>query len=307
MKRFLKYCVLFLMPIAISLILLELLVGFIPNSYSYKYNYVKNNGGQIQALAIGHSQLYDGFKPESCCLPSFNLCNSSQSYIDNYYLLLELLPYMPNLKVVIIPIGYIDVELTTNYRGLTDRSCYYHKYMNLNYNGQLPLKYWFECLDPLKAGEKCFLYFVKHTDMIGCDSMGRRNTHYLRNRQHALGYENQIENFSHKEHDYRNFCLQDGDYLTKTLRILNEKNISAVLVSPPYYWDCGSKKVNHEQKKYLQYCIQKLSKEYRFKYVNMETDSTFHDEDFYNETHLSEYGAEKFTQKLNSFLRVVLY
>ena len=61
---------------------IELITAQIPNSYSYKYNYIKTNGNKIQALAIGHSQLYDGFKPESFYLPSFNLCNSSQSYVD---------------------------------------------------------------------------------------------------------------------------------------------------------------------------------------------------------------------------------
>ena len=83
MKKFLKNCSLFVLPIALSLIVIELITTQIPNSYSYKYNYIKTNGNKIQALAIGHSQLYDGFKPESFYLPSFNLCNSSQSYVDN--------------------------------------------------------------------------------------------------------------------------------------------------------------------------------------------------------------------------------
>ena len=86
MKRFLKYCGLFFLPIALSLLAIELITAQIPNSYSYKYNYVKKNGDKIQALAIGHSQLYDGFKPESFFLPSFNLCNSAQSYVDAYRL-----------------------------------------------------------------------------------------------------------------------------------------------------------------------------------------------------------------------------
>ena len=137
---------------------IELITAQIPNSYSYKYNYVKINGNKIQALAIGHSQLYDGFKPESFYLPSFNLCNSAQSYVDNYYLLCELLQDMPNLKVVIMPIGYLNVDIKKSDINLTDRSCYYYKYMNIDYDGRVPLRYRLECFDPNRAGSKIIQY-----------------------------------------------------------------------------------------------------------------------------------------------------
>ena len=162
MKRFLTYCALFVMPGALLFVAMEVIVGFIPNSYSYKYNYVKANGGDIQALAVGHSQLYDGFMPEAFFLPAFNLCNSAQSYIDDYYLMRELLDDMPNLQVVILPIGYVDVGVPVEEGYLTDRACFYHKYMHLDYAGRLPLKYWFECFAPRRTWDKIWMYFVEH-------------------------------------------------------------------------------------------------------------------------------------------------
>ena len=93
MRKFLLYGLLFLIPIVLFLVSLEVMVHNIPNSYSYKYNYVKNRGDSIQAISMGHSQMYDGFMPEVFNLKAFNLCNSAQSYKEDYYILKECSSY----------------------------------------------------------------------------------------------------------------------------------------------------------------------------------------------------------------------
>lgn len=302
MKLFIKNSILFVLPIILLLVVLEIIVGSIPNSYSYKYNYVRKNGEKIQAIAIGHSQLYDGFKSESFYLPSFNLCNSGQGYLDNFYLLGELLPYMPNLKMVIMPIGYINVGKTKDNIEdieLTDRSCYYHKYMNIDYDGHVPLKYLFECFDPFRSAKKIVSYYVLHSDIVGCDSMGRRSTHYLKNRKHALGENNLFELYTCKEYDSDKMCLKEESYLVKTFDKLMKKKIQVVLVSPPYYWNCGFGIANKEQKMFAKNRITELRKKYPIQYIDLESDTTFTYDDFFDETHLSELGAEKFTQLLS--------
>lgn len=300
MKHFLSYCTIFAIPIIIFLITLEIVVEYIPNSYSYKYNYVIKHGDGIQALAVGHSQLYDGFMPESFFLPSFNLCNSAQSYIDNYYLLRELLPYMPNLKLVIMPVGYADVKVINNKTKmkLYSRSCYFHKYMNLDYDGHVPIRYFFESFDPQRASKKVYSYYFEHSDIVGCDSMGRRSTHYLRDRKYKLGYE-WLKKYTRKECAYHKLCLGDEDFLLKTIEMLCEKNILIVMVSPPYYWDCGFKNVNEGQRRFVKRYMDDLCRKYPILYFDHESDSTFTYDDFFDEMHLSEIGAEKFTEKLN--------
>ncbi len=301
MKHFLRYCAIFAIPIIIFLITLEIIVGNIPNSYSYKYNYVIKHGDGIQALAVGHSELYDGFMPESFYLPSFNLSNAAQDFIDNYYLLCELLPYMPNLKLVIMPVGYSNVRVINNKKKmiLSDRSCYYHKYMNLDYDGHVPLRYLFESFDPHKASDKVYSYYIKHKDIVRCDSMGRRSTHYLQDRKHELGYNKIIEGYTQKECDYHKLCIDKEDFLLKTLEMLCEKNISIVMVSPPYYWDCAFKNINEQQRCFVKRYMDDLCSRYPILYFDHQSDSTFTYDDFYNETHLSEIGAKKFTEMLN--------
>ena len=48
-----------------------------------------------------------------------------------------------------------------------------------------------------------------------------------------------------------------------------------------------------------------FSANYSIKYMNMENDTSFVSDDFFDETHLSELGAEKFTKKLNNFFEFV--
>ena len=48
----------------------------------------------------------------------------------------------------------------------------------------------------------------------------------------------------------------------------------------------------------------KLCKKYpSVHYLNMESDTSYIYDDFFNETHLSEIGAEKFTMRLNNYIK----
>ena len=302
MKKFLIYVTLFTIPIVIILIGLEITVKTIPNSYSYKYDYIKLHGDKIQALAIGHSQLYDGIMPEVFSVPSFNLCNSDQNYADDYYLLQELLPDMPNLKIVVLPIGYMNVTDVKFDNGLTERSCYYHEYMGLGYDGHLPLGYRFECFMPYKALNKVVSYYCFHEDIVGCDSLGRRTEHYLRYRKNLVGDERIIRGYTCHEHDVKNLCIKYENYLKRTLNLLTAKGISVVMVSPPYYWNSERQRVNKEQVLFLDKYMAGLSADYPIKYLDLENDTTYSYDDFFDETHLSEKGAEKFTKAIDEFI-----
>ena len=81
--------------------------------------------------------------------------------------------------------------------------------------------------------------------------------------------------------------------------MLCEKNISIVMVSPPYYWDCAFKNINEQQRCFVKRYMDDLCSRYPILYFDHQSDSTFTYDDFYNETHLSEIGAKKFTEMLN--------
>lgn len=295
MKKLITTIILFVSPIIVYLVALEIVVGRIPNSYNYKYNFIKTQGESFEAIAMGHSQLYDDFYPRYFDLPAFNLSNSNQTYEDNYYLLEELLPFMPNLKVVIFPIGYFDVGEAKQKDEITDRSRYYHKYMNIDYSGRLPLKYKYECLNPRLATNKVYQYYVQHVDMVGCDSLGTRNNHHLKDRPERLGF-GKLNRYTVKANT--DLCIRGMSYLERAIQMLVNSGIKVVLVSPPYYWG-NYKGTNKEQKVFVKKAINKLCDDYPIVYVDLEENSSFKYDDFYDETHLNEIGGEKFTRILN--------
>ena len=294
MKKFIKYVILFVMPILVFMAALEILVHTVPNSYSYKYNYVKNHGAEIKAVAVGHSQFFNCFKPDLFYLPSFNLSNSSQNYKDDYYVLRELMPYMPNLEMVLLPIGYLNVGFDL---GFQQRSCFYHEYMNIDYDKQLPLDCRFECFYVKKSAEKLYSYYFLHDDMLKCDSLGWRYG-YLRDRANPLGVNNLINSYTLD--DDQEFFLGEEEYFETTVKLLEENDIRIVLVSPPYYWQCYDN-TNYNQQRWIKDYIARFCERHpQILYIDYETDTVFEDCDFFDESHLSEIGVVKFMDKLNN-------
>lgn len=281
------------------LVALEYTIHKIPNSYSYKYNYIKSRGKDIRAVAIGHSQFFDDFKSDVFYLPAFNLSNSAQGYMEDYYLLKELLPYMPNLKMVFIPIGYMSVGREEEF---TQKSCFYHEYMNIDYEGQLPLKYRLECFDVGGSIKKVLLYYVRHRDIVQCDSLGWRGKK-VSERKQPLGPSNVMDIYTLK--DDAELFLAGEKYLNRIINILNENNIRLVLISPPYYWEHYSR-TNKKQALWAKSYIANLRKENtNILYIDMEEDKDFVEDDFFDESHLNELGAAKFMSKLNDTLSVL--
>ena len=206
MRRFVKKCFLFLLSLLPLLLLLEWAVVRIPNSYQYKYDYVKNHGDSIETVALGYSQIYDGFMPQEYAEKTFNLANSAQYILENYYILEELLPHMPNLKTVIMPIGYTDVLSEKREWWFEDRSCFYREYMNLWFDGHLPVCYWFECFNPTQAVDKLRAYYINHEDIVKCDSLGMQQ---LKRHKGKLNKDNHHLSFGESEEIY--ICFRFGN------------------------------------------------------------------------------------------------
>lgn len=293
-----------MVPLFLCMIILEAVVTKIPNSYSYKYNYVKTQGDSIKILAIGHSQIYDGFDPIVFGNVAFNMGNSSQEFVDDYYILKELLDDMPNLKVVIMPLGYSDVSSSGTMEKISERGTYYHEYMSIDYDGQLPFKYRFECINIPKAFRKIFDYYVRHKDIVGCDSLGRRNMYKLEDRTWNLE-DNKVIYKYYNLNGNSDFVLRGEAYLIRIIDLLKERHIIPLLVSTPYYSD-SKKDINQSQQLFINTYISSFVRKKKVLYMNYQYSPLFSDRDFYDEAHLSEYGAYKFSLLIKSNLKSLL-
>ena len=142
----------------------------IPNSYTYKRDYMEQHGAQIQTLILGSSNAYDGLNPS--VLPNaFNLSNSSQTLEDDYRLLAKYIDSMDSLQTVIVGLGYHSLGATTE----DNRRTYYTIYMDLYPRWPIS-KYSFEVCNPEMLIKKIIKYAVSR-DVTRCDSLGQRVGH----------------------------------------------------------------------------------------------------------------------------------
>lgn len=170
MKRFIRNIALFLLPLLIVAVVMEFVGEAIPNSYTYKRNYMEQHGAQIQTLILGSSNAYDGLNP--CVLPhAFNLANSSQTLEDDYRLLKQYIDALDSLETVIVGLGYHSLGAVTE----DNRRTYYTIYMDLYPRWPIS-KYSFEVCNLELLTKKVVKYLLSR-DVTRCDSLGQRVGH----------------------------------------------------------------------------------------------------------------------------------
>ena len=149
---------------------MEWVAESIPNSYTYKRDYMEQQGADIQTLILGSSNAYDGLNPS--VLPhAFNLSNSSQTLEDDYRLLAKYIDSMDSLQTVIVGLSYAALGATTE----ANRRTYYTIYMDLYPRWPLS-KYSFEVCNLETLVKKIIKYAVSR-DVTRCDSLGQRVGH----------------------------------------------------------------------------------------------------------------------------------
>ena len=170
MRRFLQDIGLFSVVALLFFGALEWVAESIPNSYTYKREYMEHHGAEVQTLILGSSNAYDGLNPS--VLPhAFNLSNSSQTLEDDYRLLAKYIDSMDSLQTVIVGLGYHSLGATTE----NNRRTYYTIYMDLYPRWPIS-KYSFEVCNPEMLVKKIIKYAVSR-DVTRCDSLGQRVGH----------------------------------------------------------------------------------------------------------------------------------
>ncbi len=170
MKRFIRHMTLFMLPIMVIAIGLEIIGESIPNSYTYKRDYMAHHGSQIRTLILGSSYAYDGLNPSEM-QDAFNLANSSQTIEDDFRLLARYIDSMDSLQTVIIGVGtgtWADVSEA-------QRRTYYTIYMDLY--PRWPINRNSMEVFNLELLTKKIIKYALSRDVTRCDLLGQRIGH----------------------------------------------------------------------------------------------------------------------------------
>ncbi len=240
MKRFIRDIVIFVVVLLILFGGAEWVAESIPNSYTYKRDYMELYGEEIKTLILGSSNAYDGLNP--CVLPNaFNLANSSQTLEDDYRLLAKYIDSMDSLQTVIVGLGFHSLAATPE----ANRRMYYTIYMDLYSRWPLS-RYSFELFD-LEALTKKIIKYVVSRDVMRCDSLGQRIGHTKEAAQTGAEWWNKdvlslVENDRFNILDFRFQIEENIRHLHAIVDLCNAHGVQPVIVQMP---------VTREYKQYL--------------------------------------------------------
>lgn len=275
---------------------LEWVAESIPNSYTYKRDYMELYGGQIQTLILGSSNAYDGLAP-SVIPNAFNLANSSQTLEDDYRLLAKYIDSMDSLQTVIVGLGYHSLGATTE----DNRRTYYTIYMDLYPRWPLS-RYSFELFD-LEALTKKIIKYVVSRDVTRCDSLGQRVGHTLEAAQSgaewwnkdvvALVMNDKFEILNHKL-EISKTVTENIEWLTSIVDLCNAHGVQPVIVQMPVMKEY-KRRLPEEQVALMEEVLQSLDS------AAICIDASewpIPDDGWYNATHLTKEASAEFTRKL---------
>ena len=292
MKRFLRNIALFVMPLLIIAVVLEIVAESLPNSYTYKRTYMEQHAGEIQTLFLGSSNAYDGLNPN--VVPNaFNLANSSQTIEDDYRLLSRYINSMDSLQTVVLGMGYHSLALTTH----ANRRMYYTIYMDLYPRWPLS-EYSFEVFNLELLLKKITKYTVSR-DIMRCDSLGQRVGHTREAVERGTEFWNRdVEGMVDNDKMYvnRQWGTIDANYrlICQMVDMCNTRGVTPVIVVLPVMEEYKNRLPVEQVKLYEDLLLSLDSVAVCIDASEWEIPA----DGWYNATHLTKEASGEFTRKL---------
>ena len=303
MKRFAVNIFLFMVPIVLFFCVLEEGLRSIPNSYTYKMQWLDQHISELKILSLGSSHGYYGINPKYFEQPTFNAAFPSQSLRYDAFILEKYIERADSLKFVILPVSYFSLCSHLEDRDEWWRVKNYCIYCNCPYH-QNELRYRTEIVGTNIGNQisKLYQYWKCSKDVIDCDTLGLGCIKYAdrdgdldddigRAKYHTMNIRKAAstirENKAHVEH---------------MINICSRNNIRLLLVTTPV---CHSYYDNVDSEQYnlmTSYCDSIADAHSHVRYVNLFKDARFVDEDFLDTDHLDEIGAEKLSRILSNEL-----
>ena len=286
MKRFIKVIILFLLPVICGCVLLEYGMRNVPNSYSFKKNWLDLNISSVRIWSFGSSHGLYGISPRYFSKPAFNSAHVSQPLKYDAFIFEKYIEQADSLEWVILPISYFTMTSKMEDGEEWWRIKNYCIYYDCPYHEWEP-KYKIEIIgNPLsfyKQIKRVGRYWIKGIDDNSCDSLGL-----------DLGY----SKTKRGEEWYMN-GEQRAKYHTKDLQ---EKKVSILLLTTPMcstYYEC----VDSTQYSLMTETCETLEYAYKnVQYLNLFKDVRFIEDDFFDADHLETDGAAKLTKILDEYI-----
>ena len=291
MKKFIKFFLLFVLPILSGFIFLELLVRDSNSLYKEKWKGYTTKADSIQVLILGNSHAMNALDPREFNLFTYNMAFGSQTLYFDEAITLKQIKNMPNLKYVVISIDYHSLYYTHN----EARDIFYHYYYNIDYNNK---SYFLEDISWIyglgfKQTIRDHLQRKKSNSYRGFVSHNTTNWSVMNTQRGKKRVEQLEAGFSNENNILNN--------LNSFIETLKNKDITPILLTLPCH-KYFNKHLNKQVVKKNNLEINKICVLNKVPYWNL-IDDTYPDSLFYNVDHLNKHGAEKISKELNVMIQ----
>lgn len=304
MKKLIKKIVLYLMPIFIVFIFIEMFYRFVPNDYSIKHDTIPKKYNNTEVLIFGNSHTFYGLNPTYFDKPTYNMSIVSQTLYFDKLLFDKYINNFKKIKYVILHIEYTSLSEIVNTDENNWRKYYYQYYMNLNVptiNKYNFTNYFLSSTRTFNINCKIIARFINEKSLVDCDNNGF-GINYTKSKKRPLIKKDALKRVQNIEDGLMNF----EDNLFRVQSIIDtckKRGIKVLLLNMPVtkYFSDGVNQI--KLKKIQNTCKIIKQKNTNVIYLNLFKDQRFTNNDFYDADHMHTEGATKCSKIVNEFLK----
>lgn len=302
MNRFLRYTLYFLVPIFLGGALLEVALRDVPNGYRYKRDYLDKHKREIETLVLGSSHGFYNIDPQYVNGHAFNAANPAQTLRYDLLLLERYISDMPELKTVILPVGYPTLFFELGHTPESWRLTHYAR----DFGFQIApdhFQYQFFVLSKMLKWniEDIETHYLDREKVYKMTDLGW-GTDYGGNREGKIEKSAKASIFWHTAP--KSPYLQDNkEFLEAIAQTCADKGVRLLIVHTPLH-EAYRERMDSVQWVTTERFLLELVTEYpQIKVMDYSKDEAFVEADFYDGDHLNEIGARKLSEKINLSLK----
>jgi len=298
MKPFLLKVFLFLLPVNLAIVAVELQLRTIPNAYSLKKTQLDNLCEELEILCLGSSHAFFGINPVYFSKKAYNAANFSQTFDYDQKILEKYIDKMPALKTVMMTVSYFsffekledsDEVWRKKYYALSmeiDKPDIFDDYLLFSNDRHELVPYWLHKRNPIPVDELGF----------GIRDSIQRNPDFFEKNSAVTAKRHTISNLDFRQEEMRNI-------MEEIILLCKSRNISVVLLIPPAHQSYRNK-LDQRQLNLMYSLIDAFRQQHHHVMIyDAFADPEFVNGDFSDVDHLSRAGARKLTEKLDLFLQ----
>ena len=303
MRRLYSKLALFLLPLFLVWLALELFYRQAPNNYSYKDQQLQKVAPFTKTLIMGDSHAFYGINPVYFKDPTFNLSNISQSLLTDELLLEKHIANLPALKTVFINISYFTLSAKENDLESNWRKYFYYHSMGIrapSISFWNPKRYSMALIQRFdKSIDLVQQYYKNHTIVSATPlGYGKQDMSNVVQDKEAISVA-----IANKHEDNSLDFKHNTARLQRIIALCKKYGVGVVLLEMPVY-PAYYNLLDTEKKEKIKSVLHELSgvNDTVF-YLDLSTSPLFEKQDLRDADHLTNSGAKKCSILLNRYIQ----